>query len=129
MQGESRKQTQRTWMKNTGNLSKYFTHEFTCNTEHFYRPQRSCEGYVFTGVCLSTRGGGVSASVHAGMPPPEQSPPGSRHTPGSRHPRSRHPQEQTHRVDTPQEQTHPLPERRPLLRTVRILLECIFVKF
>ena len=24
---------------------------------YFYRPQRSCEGYVFTGVCLSTRGG------------------------------------------------------------------------
>ena len=22
----------------------------------YYRPQRSCEGYVFTGVCLSTRG-------------------------------------------------------------------------
>ena len=22
-----------------------------------YRPQRSCEGYVFTGVCLSTGGG------------------------------------------------------------------------
>ena len=25
---------------------------------HYYRPQRSCEGYVFTGVCLSTGGGG-----------------------------------------------------------------------
>ena len=23
---------------------------------YFYRPQRSCEGYVFTGVCLSTGG-------------------------------------------------------------------------
>ena len=23
---------------------------------HFYRPQRSCEGYVFTGVCLSKGG-------------------------------------------------------------------------
>ena len=23
----------------------------------YYRPQRSCEGYVFTPVCLSTRGG------------------------------------------------------------------------
>ena len=23
---------------------------------HYYRPQRSCEGYVFTGVCLSTGG-------------------------------------------------------------------------
>ena len=28
--------------------------------DYYYRPQRSCEGYVFTGVCLST-GGGVSA--------------------------------------------------------------------
>ena len=24
---------------------------------NFYRPQRSCKGYVFTGVCLSTGGG------------------------------------------------------------------------
>ena len=23
---------------------------------YFYRPQRSCEGYIFTGVCLSTGG-------------------------------------------------------------------------
>ena len=38
----------------------------------FYRPQRSCEGYVFTGVCLSTGGvsvhGGVSAPGRAGIP-------------------------------------------------------------
>ena len=33
---------------------------------YFYCLQRSCEGYVFTDVCLST---GVSASVHAGIPP------------------------------------------------------------
>ena len=25
---------------------------------HYYRPQRTCEGYVFTGVCVSTGGGG-----------------------------------------------------------------------
>ena len=55
-----------------------------------YRPQRSCEGYVFTGVCLSTRG--VSASVHAGIPhtPLEQTPPRADTPPGSRHPHSRH---------------------------------------
>ena len=54
--------------------------------------------YVFTGVCLSTGGG--SASVHAGIPhPPEADPPGSR----------------------------PPRERQPLLRTIRILLECILV--
>ena len=28
-------------------------------TPFHYRPQRSCEGYVFTGVCLSTGGGGL----------------------------------------------------------------------
>ena len=28
-------------------------------TDIYYRPQRSCEGYVFTGMCLST--GGLSA--------------------------------------------------------------------
>ena len=42
-----------------------------------YRPQRSCEAYVFTSVCLSTGGGGVSASVHAGMPPRPDTPPGA----------------------------------------------------
>ena len=29
-----------------------------CGRMHIYHPQRSCEGYVFTGLCLSTRGGG-----------------------------------------------------------------------
>ena len=57
---------------------------------NFYRPQRSCEGYVFTGVCLSTWG--VSASVHAGIPQP----PGSRHPPEQTPPRSRHPQRDGH---------------------------------
>ena len=33
---------------------------------HNFRPQRGCEGYVFTPVCPSTGG---SASVHAGIPP------------------------------------------------------------
>ena len=39
---------------------------------HYYRPQRSCEGFVFTGVCLSTGGGclvgGVSAPGGGGVP-------------------------------------------------------------
>ena len=56
-----------------------------------YCPQRSCEGYVFTPVCLSTGG---SASVHPGIPPP---------------PRSRHPQQSRH----PPEQTHLPPEQAP----------------
>ena len=55
----------------------------------YYRPQRSCEGYVFTPVCLSTRGVCLSACW-----------------------------------DT----THP-PSRRLLLRTVRILLECILIVY
>ena len=59
------------------------------NNLNFYRPQRSCgQGNVFTGVCLST-GGRVSASVHAGIPPPrtrqippdQADPPGTRQTP------------------------------------------------
>ena len=91
----------------------------------FYRPQRSCEGYVFTGMCLSTRRGVSVLSACWDITPPEQTPqeqtlpwsrhtpPRSRHPPWSRHPpeqtppttplpRSRHPPEQTH---TPLEQT------------------------
>ena len=48
-----------------------------------YRPQRSCESYVFTGVCLST--GGCLPQCMVGYTPQ------SRHLPGSRHP----PPEQT----------------------------------
>ena len=60
---------------------------------YFYRPQRSCEGYVFTPVCLSAGGGGICRSAcwdttplppgavtpRAGIPQ-EQAPP-SRHPP------------------------------------------------
>ena len=120
-----------------------------CLVFNIYRQQRSFEGYVFTRVCHSVHGGGGSASVHAGIPPPSRSrplrsrrprsrpplgadPPGADTPPGadplgadtpppSRHPcRNRPPQ-----ADTPPEQT-PLP-RRLLLRTVRILFECILV--
>ena len=79
---------------------------------NFYRPQRSCgRGYVFTGVCHSVNGGGVSASVHAGIPHPspwEQTPPQSR---------------------PPREQTPPGSRLRHTLNEwpVRILLECILV--
>ena len=105
----------------------------------YYRPQWSCKGYVFTGVCLSTWGD-TCASVHAGSRHPP-----SRHPLRSDSPPSKHlpPQPSTPRADTPlradtllqadtppdqtplPEQTHP--ERRPLLRMVRILLECILV--
>ena len=37
-------------------LWSMFAHNFY---SYFYRPQRTCEGYVFTGVCLSTGEGGA----------------------------------------------------------------------
>ena len=44
---------------------------FVTNGINFYRPQRSCEGYVFTGVCLSTGGGAWSWGVCSrGVPGP-----------------------------------------------------------
>ena len=73
-----------------------------------YRPQRSCgQGNIFTPVCHSVHRGGVSASVHAGIPPPlEQTPPPGVDTP----------QEQTPPLgaDTPQEQTPPEQTPTPL---------------
>ena len=69
---------------------------------------------MFLQACVCPHGG-VSASVHAGIHPPGAD------TPQSRPPRSRHPPVQT----APREQTPP--KSRPLLRTVRILLECILV--
>ena len=93
-------------------ISTYYD-SFTLRLKpHFYRPQRSCKGYVFTGVCPH---GGVCLSACWDTIPPGADPPRA-DTPQSRHPRSRHPP----RADTP-------PERRPLLRTERILLECILV--
>ena len=63
------------------------------NVCHYYRPQRSCEGYVFTGVCLFTVGvyltrytprqihsPGTRYTPQAGTPP-GQVPPQTRYTP------------------------------------------------
>ena len=91
------------------------------------------------GVCLSACWDTTAPGVDT---PPEQTslgadtpPPRSRHPPGSRHPQSRHPWEQTPpptgsrhspRADTPPGADLPT-QRQPLLRTVRILLECILV--
>ena len=76
--------------------------------------------FLHLSVILFT-GGGVSASVHAGIPPPpgsrppwEQTPPGSRHPPGADPPGSRHP---------PRSRLQHTVYERP----VRILLECILV--
>ena len=89
-------------------------------------------------TCLSVHGGGESASVHAGIPPPRSRKPLRADPPGASPPRSRHPPRSRlpPDADTP-EQTPPLgadpspwsrhPPRRLLLRTVRILLECILV--
>ena len=45
---------------------------------YIYRPQRSCEGYVFTGMCLFTWGGGCLPQCMLGYQPPEaDSPPGA----------------------------------------------------
>ena len=68
----------------------FITHK--CEELLFYRPQRSCDGYLFTPVCLSMGG---SASVHAGIPhgsdtPWDQTPPGAGTTPGPSTPQSRH---------------------------------------
>ena len=61
----------------------------------FYRPQRSCEGYVFTGVCLSTGGEYLT----------RYTPPGTRYTPPSRHPPGTR--------CTPLDQVHPPPDQVP----------------
>ena len=50
----------------------------------FYRPQRSCgQGNIFTPVCHSfcSQGGRGSASVHAGIPPPQEETPQTRQNP------------------------------------------------
>ena len=68
------------------------------DVSRFYRPQRSCEGYVFTPVCQSfcSRGGVCLSACWDTTPPrtrhprcrhpPEQTPPRTRHPPRSRHP-------------------------------------------
>ena len=95
---------------------------------HFYRPQRSWAKVMFLQACVCPQGGGVSASVHAGMPLPR-----TRHPPGPDTP-----PDQTHTpsgADSPGPRTYP-PTRHPPgsrlqhrvnERPVRILLECILV--
>ena len=121
------------------------------NTDDFYRPQRSCgQGNVFTGVCLSTGGGGCLPQCMLGchtLPRDQGDPPagpgrphGTRETPPGP---GRPPRDQ---ADTPPgpgrpphgtRETPPGPGRHPppgsrlqhtvYERPVRILLECILV--
>ena len=94
----------------------------------FYRPQRSCgQGNIFVPVCHSVQGG-VSVSVHAGIPLPQEETP----TP----PGADTPQEQTPWEQTPPQSRHPPEADTPPgsrlqhtvnERPVRILLECILV--
>ena len=78
--------------------------------KNYYRPQRSCEGYVFTPVCLSTGGGGLPQCMLGYQPPGPDTPLGP-DPPGTRHP----PQDQA----TPPGTRHPpktryLPHQAPL---------------
>ena len=102
----------------------------------YYRPQRSWVKVMFlqASVILLT-GGGVSASVHAGIPPQEQTSPQeqtppapspweqtpqSRHPPGADTPQSRHSPRSRHppgAADTPPPGVDPLGADTPLEQT------------
>ena len=98
------------------------------SNESYYRPQRSWVKVIFSQACVCPQGGGVSASVHAGI----STPPGP-DTPQSRPPGPDTPWDQT--PPFPPEQTPPGPDTPPgsrlqhtvYERPVRILLECILV--
>ena len=80
-----------------------------CSTNLLLPPSNVvCEGYVFTCVCQSFCSQGGSASVHAEIPPPEQTPQ-EQTPPKSRPLRSRHPP----RADIPSEQTPPRSRHPP----------------
>ena len=70
------------------------------SNESYYRPQRSWAKVIFSQACVCPQGGGVSASVHAGIPTPRDQPP---------------PREQT--PPFPPEQTPPGPDTPPPKQT------------
>ena len=111
--------------------TKYFLTQLILS--YYYHPQMKLrKGNVFTPVCQSFCSQG--RCTPPGTPPPWQTQPHWEDTPLGIHPQANiHPQADTHpRADTPlgrhttPGQT-PLLPRRPLQRTVRILLECILV--
>ena len=87
--------------------------EVTCVFPKYYRPQRSCEGYVFTPVCHSVRGGEVPGQV----PPWDQvhpHPPDKYTLRAGTTPRQIQPRE----PGTPPGQEHPLGRYTPLGRYI-----------
>ena len=107
-----------------------------CCSKLYYRPQRSCEGYVFTPVFHSVHRGGLPQCMLGYHPPEQTPPPDQAPTPDQAPPRADIPLPE---ADTPPRLgtssglgTHPSPlppgaGRRLLLRTVRIILDCILV--
>ena len=95
---------------------------------HYYRPQQSCEGYVFTGgwgCLLQCMLWYHPARVNT--PPPKNQTPQGQTPPESRHPPDRHPHGRNlPKIRHPPRSRHP-PEIWPLLQMVLILLECILV--
>ena len=69
-----------------------------------------CKGYVFTRICHSVHRGGLPQCM-------------LEYTPLADNPRANNPPW----ADTPRPDTSPSPFRQLLLRTIRILLECILV--
>ena len=71
------------------NYSSLRISHFAYNTNMVITVRNEVAKVIFLQACLCVHTGGVSASMHAGIPPPSRHPSGSRHTPlppGSRHP-------------------------------------------
>ena len=54
-------------MKMTSIVSLFIGFVLTNYYKGIFLPHVVCEGYVFTGVCLSTRGGGIPVCLAAGL--------------------------------------------------------------
>ena len=85
-----------------------------------YHLQRSCEGYVFTGMCLST--GGCLPQCMLGYKPPPRADPREQTSPEQTPPKQTPPEQTPSRADTPQsrhpQSRHP-PRSRPPSRHPR----------
>ena len=92
--------------------------------------ERKCF-YTCLYAILFTEGGCISQDALGQTPPPLAKHPSPGRHPLGRHRPGRHPPRQTPPGQTPPAQCMlgytPSPRRRPLLRTIRILLECIIV--